>query len=306
MKNRTADQCIATREITTGMRLIALCAASFAISGCISINSVKSEEAFSAPPELSRVCAYSWTIGETLLRTENIISYGWASPASFGYGATLPHIEQLASSCPIPWPERTANLSVYYLEHSSKVYNAFVLVPLFFGSVYTTLGIAPIPYFRNYVACVQTTSADGLGRFAIAEGSISSLANVWGQSNTRHHQGKTEMFDLRAKLLQDLTSQAWHKLWQLDAENLDAEGCRQRLETMVGRSESRDHKSDAIALDASADRVEANLSASQEITTRPQNEDYLICVTRGVGKCDDLVNCVANGERQWTNRSKCD
>ncbi|HSC96597.1 MAG TPA: hypothetical protein VLC73_16670 [Burkholderiales bacterium] len=335
MMNRTADPRIATRElprdaraaeilgqvgsleantilvrrrhvlITTGVRHIALCAVSLVISGCISINSVKSEETFSAPPDTSRVCAYTWNIGETLLRTENIISYGWASPRSFGYGATLPHIEQLGSSCPFPRPERTANLSVYYLEHANKLYNTFVLTPLFFGSLYT-LGIAPIPYFRNYVACVQTTSADGLGRFAIAEGSISTLGNVWGMGNTRHHQGKTEMIALRAKLLQDLTSQAWHKLWQLDAENLGAEGCRHRIETMVGRSESRNHKSDAITLDLSMNRVESDRSASQAIATQPLNEDYLTCVTRGVGKCDDLVNCVANGERQWTNRSKCD
>lgn len=240
MTNRTDNQ---RRQllITAGRRLIALCAVSLAVSGCVSINSVKSEEAFSAPPDLSRVCAYSWNIGETLLRTENIISYGWASPRSFGYGATLPHIERLTSGCPIPGPDRTANLSVYYLEHTSKVYNAAVLAPLMLGSMYATLGIAPVPSFRNYVACVQTTSPDGLNRFAIAEGSVTSLGNIWGQGNSRHHQGKTEMFNLRAKLLQDLTSQAWHKLWQLDAENLDTGGCRHRLETMVGRSESHDH-----------------------------------------------------------------
>jgi len=38
----------------------------------------------------------------------------------------------------------------------------------------------------------------------------------------------------------------------------------------------------------------------------PSNKDYLNCVTRGVGECDVLVNCVANGERKWTNWSKCD
>jgi hypothetical protein len=211
-----------------------LCAVSLAASGCISLNSVKSEEAFSAPPDPSRVCAYSWNIGETLLRTENLISYGWASPASFGYGATLTHVDQLASSCPVPWPERTATLSVYYLEHVSKAYNAFVFTPLFFGSVYT-LGIAPVPFYRDYVACVQTTSADGLSRIAIAEGSIYTLGNVWGTSNSPHHQGKTKMFELRTKLLRDLTSQAWHKLWHLDVENLGAEGCRHRLEAIVGR-----------------------------------------------------------------------
>ena len=228
--------------VTTVMRLVAICAVSLAVSGCISLNTVQSEGSPSAPPDLSRVCAYSWNNGETLLRTENLISYGWASPASFGYGATLPHVEQLTANCPIPRPERTANLSVYYLEHSSKVYNAAVLAPLILASGYT-LGIAPVPFFRNYVACVQTTSPDGLNRFAIAEGSISTLANVWGQSNTRHYQGKTETFALRAKLLQDLTSQAWHKLWSLQDENLGAEDCRHRLEAMVGRSESRDHKS---------------------------------------------------------------
>ena len=227
--------------ITTAMRVIALCVVSFTVSGCISLNSVQSEETFSAPPDLSRVCDYSWNTGETLLRTENLISYGWASPRSFGYGATLPHIEQLTSSCPIPRPERTANLSVYYLEHSSKVYNAAVLAPLVLASAYT-LGIAPVPMFRNYVACVQTTSPDGLSRFAIAEGSISTLGNVWGTSDTPRHKGKAEMFELRAKLLQDLTSQAWHKLWRLRGENLDAEDCRHRLEAMVGRSEPHDQE----------------------------------------------------------------
>lgn len=40
--------------------------------------------------------------------------------------------------------------------------------------------------------------------------------------------------------------------------------------------------------------------------TSTANPDYLECVTRGDRKCDDVVNCVANGKRQWTNRSKCD
>jgi hypothetical protein len=39
---------------------------------------------------------------------------------------------------------------------------------------------------------------------------------------------------------------------------------------------------------------------------QPTYEDYLNCVTRGVEKCDDLVNCVSGGKRQWTNRSNCD
>jgi len=273
------------------MRLIALCTVSLFASGCISLNSVQSEEEFFAPPDLSRACAYAWQTGEVLFRAENVISYNWGPPGAFGYGATLTHVDQLTSGCLRPRPERTANLSVYYVEHASKTYTYAVMLPMAYlwG---LTLGTMPVPLFRSYVACVQVTSADGLNRFAIAEGNISSVQNVWGGSNTRHHQGKTETTERRAKLLQDLTSQAWHKLWLLQAENLGAEDCRQKLEAIIGRSESRGQQTDAIASDLGSNRV------GQERVEPRRNPIQM--------PSDDFVNCVASGERQWTYRSKCD
>lgn len=270
---------------TAGMRLITLCTVSLFVSGCISLNSVQSEQEFSAPPDLSRVCSYAWQTGEVLFRAENVTSFSWGSPGAFGYGATLAHVEQLATGCPRPQPERTAKLSVYYLEHESKAYGYAVGLPAAFLTG-LTLGTMPVPWVRNYVACVQTTSADGLNRFAIAEGSITSLQNTWGGINMRHHQER------RAKLLQDLTSQAWHKLWLLQAENLGAEDCSQKLEAIVGRSESRGQQTDAIAPDIRSNRVG---HAHGEPQSNPIHTPS-----------DDFVNCVASGKRQWTYRSKCD
>ena len=165
--------------ITAGTRVIALCAVSLFLNGCISVNSVRSEDEFSAAPDLSRVCAYAWKTGEVLFRAENVYSYSWGSPVAFGYGATLTNVERLTSGCPRPQPQRTANLSVYYLEHANKVYGYGVALPLAFLTG-LTLGTVPVPFMRNYVACVQATSADGMNRFAIAEGSISLLQNTWG------------------------------------------------------------------------------------------------------------------------------
>ena len=37
-----------------------------------------------------------------------------------------------------------------------------------------------------------------------------------------------------------------------------------------------------------------------------RDPDYLECVNRGVGICDDYVNCFSGGRRQWTKWFRCD
>lgn len=280
--------------IAAEMRVIAMCVVSLFVSGCISLNTVRSEDEFSAAPDLSRVCAYAWKTGEVLFRAENVISYKWGAPSAFGYGATLTKVEELTAGCPRPQPERAANLSVYYLEHASKAYGVAVALPMAFLAGFT-LGTMPFPFVRNYVACVQATSEDGLNRFAIAEGSITSLENVWGSSDSKKHKGHTETLERRARLMQDLTGQAWHKLWLLQAENLGGEDCRQKLGAIAGRLEPRSPQTDAVAPNVGADR-------DRQEAVEPRRGPVDIPSDAS----DAFINCVANGERQWAYRSKCD
>ena len=219
--------------IAAVLRPLALGVASLLVGGCISLNSVQSEKQLSTPPDLSRMCAYSWKKGEALFRAENILSYDWGPPSAFGYGAVLSGVEKLASGCPDTEPRPPAEVSVYYLEYASKLYGWAVVVPTALLSVFT-IGITPVPVARNYVACVQATSSDGLDRVAIAEGSISSLENVWGGIDWRFAKGKTERTQRRVQLMQDLTSQAWHKLWREQDDNLGAQNCTHKLEAIAG------------------------------------------------------------------------
>jgi len=103
---------------------------------------------------------------------------------------------------------------------------------------HASLGAIPFPVSRNYVACVEAVSPEGLNRFALAEGSITAVSNIW--SSWGHDQLPADHIGTRwdeqgAKLFKDLTDQAWHKLWLLEAENLGFEGCRYRLESMFGK-----------------------------------------------------------------------
>jgi hypothetical protein len=273
------------------MRLIALCAVSLLVSGCISLHSVRSEEESSSAPDLSRVCAYAWRTGEVLFRSDSP-NTNWEAPNNFGYGTTLPHIEELATGCPRPHAERVANLSVYYLEHESKVYHYALGLPMAFLTG-LTLGTFPVPVERYYFACVQATSSDGLNRFAIATGRSNSLQNLWGgvDGDTRRRLMRTEETERRAKLMKELTSQAWHKLWRLQAENSGAENCRQKLDAIVGRSAPPGRQTEA------APNIGSH-PAGRKHVERPRNSLE--------APSDNFVNCVANGERMWRYQSKCD
>jgi hypothetical protein len=189
--------------MTRGMRVIALCAGSLLVNGCIStsFNLVQSERESSAPPD-PRMCAYAWKPD----------------------GAFQARAEQLASSCPSPRPERTAALSVYMVEGRNKPFAWVVSLPMAALS-YWTLSLLPVLLLDDYVVCVQAASADGLNRLAIAEGSIVSL-----QNGLMFKKGKAEPEPGNVGLMRDdLTSESWRKLWLPQGENSGTENCAQKV-----------------------------------------------------------------------------
>ncbi|MGH8443383.1 MAG: hypothetical protein ACRETF_10840, partial [Nevskiaceae bacterium] len=193
--------------------------------GCVSLNSVSSETRFAAPPDPARPCAYAWQTGEVLFRSANVRSFVSGPPAVFGNGAMDAPGRGLVMRCPTHRPARNANVSVYYLQYAHKAYD-WLTLPMIAAAGYSG-GLVPLPTFRHYVVCLEATSDEGLARYAMARGSIDSLQNVWGAQLDRE---PLKGSDRVAKMLQDLTSQAWHKLWLLERENLGAEDCQQKLE----------------------------------------------------------------------------
>jgi hypothetical protein len=216
-------------QFTAAMKTIGWCITALTLTGCISMHSMKTESEFSAPPVNPKVCNYDWQVDMVLSRAEYVWRHDWKAPDGFGNGAATPRIDQLAAACPQPPPARPAKVSAYYLEHGNKVYgwtSRIVAKALWIP----TLGTLPLPLSTQFVTCIQTTSDDGLSRYAITEGEISTLVNIWGVGP----RFGAERAERTSKLLADLTTQAWAKMWLLEAENLGAEDCRSKLDALAG------------------------------------------------------------------------
>ena len=218
-----------TVPCSAALRTIAGCIVVLTLTGCISMHSMKTESEFSAPPVNPKVCNYDWQVDKVLSRAEYVWRHDWRAPDGFRYGAATPSIDQLAAACPQPRPPRPANVSAYYLEHGSKV-RGWMTQTLGRALMLATLYTLPLPLSTQFIVCIQATSDDGLSRYAITEGEISTLTNVWGVG-PRFGNEKAQRTSI---LLQDLTSQAWAKMWLHDTENLGAEDCRHKLDSIAG------------------------------------------------------------------------
>jgi hypothetical protein len=268
-------------DLAASLSAIALWAMAALVSGCVSVNSVTSEEQFLTPPDPSQVCAYAWKADEVLFRAENVYSYHWAAPSAFGYGDIDGYAAELWRACDQRRSPDVARLSLYYLEYGSKVYGHTMRIPM---ALITglSLGTMPLPFFRSYTVCAEANLPHGQKRLAMAEGSVSTLANIWGMGNSKYNEGETEAKERRARLMRDLASQAWHKLWLADGQATGTESCRHRLETLIGRAEASEGVSGA--------KAPARLPEQNKVES----------------PSDDFVNCASGGKRQWTYRSSCD
>jgi hypothetical protein len=203
--------------------------AATALGGCVSLQWTSSETQFSEASESAPICEYAWQRGEVLFRAENVYSYSWGTPEAFGYSEVTAGVDELLSQCRAGDAAKSATLSVYFLEHANKAVSlgSATMVTL---SAYT-LGTMPIPAWRSYVACVEINPLGGPRRTAIAEGSVTTMQNVWGFERTDDERA------VRGKVMQDLARQAWHKVW-LQPPGEPGENCRRRLEAMIGRVET--------------------------------------------------------------------
>jgi hypothetical protein len=275
-----------TVQSTAALRIIAGGIAALVLSGCISMHSIKTESEFSAPAVNPNICKYDWQVGPVLFSSEGALSHPWDTLHRFGHPTMVPHVEQLAS-CPRPSPARPATVSVYYLEHINKTYHWSLISA---GRLVwaASLGTVPLPLFWNYAACVKVTSPDGLNRFAIAHGKISSVANLWGDGLGRDNIRSARRQRI-SSLLQDLTSQAWTKVWLAPADDLGAEDCRNRLDVLAGREPSKAPQSEVS--DGGFD-VKFEQSDRRENPAKPTEDEW--------------VSCFKQGKRKWAPRSQCD
>jgi hypothetical protein len=107
---------------------------------------------------------------------------------------------------------------------------------MFFASAYT-LGFLPFPMTDHFAVCLELTSTDGLRRTALAQGQLDRFVNVWGSSNTRHHQGKDEQQRKVDEAMREVTVYAWRKAWlpgQRDSDRIAS--CREELDAIASGS----------------------------------------------------------------------
>lgn len=143
-------------------------------------------------------------------------------PPNYRRKAPILNAEQLTSDCTGPQPERTATLSTYYAIRENYLVS-IIGASVGVVSVFTA-GILPFPWSKSYDVCVEATSEDGLNRFAAAEGNLYLLWNWWAFGFR-----SDDLDAVATKLMNDLTNQAWQKMWLLQGENLGDEDCRRTL-----------------------------------------------------------------------------
>ena len=234
------------------LRCATWCALALSLTGCVSLHWVRSEKKFSELPAHATACDYDWQLGQVLFRAGWAPSYGWEPPERRGHGALVAHVTQLTSGCTAPDSARRATVSVYTQEHV-RAYPDILAFSAYLVTLYS-LGTVPFPFFRVHAACVHVTAPDGLNRTAVAQGKIWSLGNFWGMLSDDGigPQAKGGMPQRTSDQLQDLTNQAWTKLWLSPAETEGTEDCQQQLDVLAGREPHKAPRTDVPAADAIA------------------------------------------------------
>ena len=234
------------------LRCATWCALALSLTGCVSLHWVRSEKEFSKPPANAAACDYDWQLGQVLFRAGWAPSYGWEPPERRGHSALVAHATQLTSGCTAPEPARRGTVSVYTQRHV-RSYPEILGFSAYLVTLYS-LGTVPLPSFHVHAACVHVTSPDGLNRTAVAQGKIWSLGNVWGMLSDggTGPEAKRGMAQRTSNQLQDLTNQAWTKLWLSPAETHGTQDCQQQLDVLAGREPSKAPQAEAPAAGADA------------------------------------------------------
>jgi hypothetical protein len=208
------------------------------LGGCIASYSTRHEEPAQPAPDAALICRYNWSADEPLFRSQNIISYEWAPASNFGHHDLAAALQELTSACPdsTSADRPDARISAHTLRHVNRFSRGVMALPMAFATGYT-LGFFPFPMTDHFAVCLEMTSADGLRRAALAQGQLDRFVNMWGSSNTRHHQGKDEQRRKVDEVMRELTVHAWRKAWlpvQRDSDKIV--NCREELDAIASGS----------------------------------------------------------------------
>jgi hypothetical protein len=204
-------------------------------AGCVSSYTPHVEESLAPVTDNIDHCLFRFAHDNVSarFRGDSVYSYDWAPPEAFGYRNFDSMLLELPGPCPDEGrdPGMDARIEAFYLEYSSKTARVAVVLANLALLPYT-LGFVPTPIIDNYAVCLQITSRQGLIRKGMAGGSLKSFTNIWGHSDTRFHQGKTDRVNAKEKLMQELSVQAWGKAWSAQELSLPATTCREDLDAI--------------------------------------------------------------------------
>lgn len=208
---------------------------SLLLSGCIASYTIRHEDPIEATPDAALVCRYNWWADVPYFRSENLISYRWAPASNFGHHDLAAALRDLTGVCPASDSDDRPNarVSAHALRHVNKYTRGAMALPMLFATGYT-LGFLPIPLTDHFAVCLELTSPDGLRRSAIAQGRLDRFVNVWGSSNTTHHQGRDEQRRKVDEVMREVAVQAWRKAWARPQDGSQVIlACREELDAIA-------------------------------------------------------------------------
>jgi len=197
-------------------------------SCAVSTYTLQSESRFTEVPDLSEACSHQWRDGGALYRHY----HGWEMAGldgAWAYSSWPQFVDGLQSRCagarnPVA---SEASIRGYF----AQIYDlprepadrATMAVPVMILNA-ASFGNAPITRTTHYAACLETSSG-AQSRSAVAKGILERTVNAWGRS--RDEERKHIL-----KLTNDLTTQAWHKLWVAGGTLPTGTHCRTALDAM--------------------------------------------------------------------------
>ena len=205
-------------SVPTGGRIVrgpaAIVLLPFLLAGCVANYSIQHEDPIEATPDAAVICKYSWSVEGPYFRADSPLrSLKWGQAANFGHHNVAVALRDLTSGCPDSSsgdkPGATVSAHVVRDVNTPARVAAMPVLLLSAGA----FGVLPVPLSDHFAVCLEIASSDGLRRAADARGQLDRLINMWGTTDHRLKQGRTEQAQKVDEAIREVTVQAWRKAW---------------------------------------------------------------------------------------------
>lgn len=201
------------------------------LGACVADYKLYAEDQFNAPSDLSESCRYQWVAEKSFYRLDDTRHHGWGDARLQGQASLQPYLKQLTAKCAgrPPSTGAQAQVSAHALEYVNWGKRNAMAIPAGLLNL-ITIGYAPLEMSNHFAVCVEANFPDGPRRAAMAQGTLDAVTNVWGAMESPIHPGGSLRRASREQLLQQLTQQAWHKLWIRGQTLAEGSTCRATLD----------------------------------------------------------------------------